>query len=159
MTKIEYVDENDNVLGISETVDSRPEGTFFRVSALWLTNSKGEILVAKRSATKRINPNQWGVSVAGTVEFDETYEENIIKESEEEIGIKLENFTKEKKYKISESHFTQFFKATMDIAVEDFKLNDEVAEVKWISKDELKEDIKNNPEKYLTRMIFYVDEL
>src|SRR3989344_8863957 len=85
--KIVIVDENDKV--VCEKDKEMVRGAdIYRVSALWITNSRDEILLARRALTKSHHPRKWGPAVAGTVDEGETYEENIIKEAEEELGLK-----------------------------------------------------------------------
>ncbi len=88
MSKIIVVDENDKEIGVKER-SKITHDDIYRVSGLWLTNSKGEILLAQRSFNKpRDNdPGKWGPAVAGTVDEDETYKENIQKEIKEELGL------------------------------------------------------------------------
>ena len=85
--KIPVVNQQDEIIGYKEksliTTDD-----IYRVSALWITDTTGRILLAKRAFTKSRHPGLWGPAVAGTVEEGETYESNIIKEAEEEIGLK-----------------------------------------------------------------------
>ena len=85
--KIIIVDKNDKIIGykIRGTLD---KNGIYRVSALWITNSLGEILLARRSRKKDKHPLKWGPAVAGTVEEGETYEQNIVKEAWEELGLK-----------------------------------------------------------------------
>src|SRR3989338_6686941 len=59
----------------------------YRVSALWVTNSQVMILLAKRALTKKNSPGEWGPAVSGTVDKGETYEGNIYREAEEELGL------------------------------------------------------------------------
>ena len=146
------VDDNDCITDYKprEIVDK--ENLRYRVSALWIENSKGEILLAKRAYTKSHYPGRWGPSVSGTVEKGESYEDNIIKESEEELG--LENikliqgpkFKRDTEYK----HFTQWFFTTINKPAEKLKIqSEEVAEVKWFTKEELKKLFKNNPRDFI----------
>jgi len=149
--EIIIVDKEDNVIGFKHR-DSLDSSDIYRASALWLTNSKGEILLAKRSYNKKKHPGMWGPAVAGTLEKDETYDSNIIKEAEEELG--LTNLKLEKGPKgfsnVDFVHFTQWYKAVIDKEAKDFKIQkEEVEEVKWFSEQELEEQLKINPEKFL----------
>lgn len=90
--------------------------------------------------------------MAGTVEEGETYEENIIKEAEEEIGLKniqpIEG--KKRRLKTKWNYFAQEFLLTLPSGYNDFKLKeDEVAEVKWFTEEELKKELKSNPDEFL----------
>jgi isopentenyl-diphosphate Delta-isomerase len=153
---VEYqviVDEEDNVIGYKERGALTKEDNY-RVTALWLQNSKGELLLAKRSLNKSSNPGMWGPSVAGTVEKDETYDDNILKEAAEEIGLTGHKFTFLKKIKGkgrtgTGNIFVCIYFLRLDKTVEDFVLKkDEVAEVRWWSFDELAKEIKLHPEHF-----------
>ena len=96
--------------------------------------------------------------MAGTVEEGESYEENIIKESEEELGLmnlKIKKCAKVYtggKYK----HFTQLYIATTD--KKDFDFNrEEIAEIKWFSSEEFLEQISSHPEEFLDNMKKYFE--
>ncbi len=65
--KIIIVDENDNIIG-SKDFDKMKPSDVYRVSSLWITNSKGETLLAKRAFNKLHSPGKWGTAVSGTVE-------------------------------------------------------------------------------------------
>jgi predicted kinase len=81
------VNDQDQIIGHKEPGTLLKED-IYRVSSLWVTNSKGDILLAQRKFTQKLDPGKWGPAVAGTVDEGETYESNIIKEAEEEIGLK-----------------------------------------------------------------------
>ena len=127
----------------------------FSVSALWIVNNKdNKVLLAKRAFTKKQHPGKWGTAVAGTVEEGESYESNIIKEAEEELGIR--NIKPEKAIKEfvtgKHKHFTQWFFLKSDIELDELKVNaDEVAEVGWFSMEEFLDLIKNNLAVTLTK--------
>jgi len=108
--KIIIVDEKDNIIGYKDR-DTLEEDDIYRVSALWVKNSKGEALLARRHRNKSHHPRKWGVAVSGTVEEGESYYENIIKETQEEIG--LENITPKVGPKTKTDneyyHFTQWY--------------------------------------------------
>lgn len=164
MSKIIVVDENDNEIGFKERSEIGPDD-IYRVSGLWLTNSKGKILLAQRSFNKHPahSPGKWGPAVAGTVEKGETYEENIKKEIEEEIGLKdLKLRSVETKFRDTgvRKYFVQIFTAKYDMPAEEFKIpKDEVWQVKWFSKKELKTLLKNKSEDFVTSMKTIFDEM
>jgi isopentenyl-diphosphate Delta-isomerase len=113
----------------------------YRVSALWITNSKGQILLQKRAPYKKQYPNKWSTAVAGTIEKGETYKSNIIKEAEEEIGlmnIKPKIWIKNNTLNFNYKHFTQFYTLTLDKPESFFHINKEVSRVKWFSLSEIK---------------------
>lgn len=155
MVKIAVINENDEIIGYKER-DSLKQEDIYRVSALWITNSKGEILLAQRSFTKSHNPGKWGTAVAGTAEEGEDYDLNIIKEAEEEIGLKDFKLKKGKKIRRSNeyNYFTQYYVAVVDKRTDEFKIQkDEVEQIKWIGRKELLSELENNPGDYLKSTI------
>jgi len=146
--RIPVVDDKDEIIEYKERELVVKE--IYRVSALWLTNSKGEVLLAKRSLSKKQHPGKWGPAVAGTVEESENYEQNIIKEMEEELGIKDVKFKLGPKQRVSgdHQHFTQWFTLVLDEYK--FIINEkEVSEIKWWDLEELKKEMKENPNIFL----------
>jgi len=148
MGEIIIVNEKDEIIRYKER-GALSLKDIYRVSALWIENSKGEILLARRSFHKKHHPGMWGPAVAGTLEKGETYKSNIIKEAKEELGIENISLKKWfKKFKRRDyNHFTQFFKAIINKPIKEFKIQKkEVAEIKWFSKKELiNMTEKNNP--------------
>jgi len=159
MTEIILVDRNDNVLGHQERgVDK--DGEIHRVAGLWLTNSKDEILIAQRSFNKNDAPGEWGPAVGGTVERDETYESNIVKETKEELGFGLEDYRLGPKLLLGrpagKRRMCQIFMAECDRQACDFQIQqDEVEAVRWITAEELKKEVAENPANF-TSVMFYM---
>ena len=54
---------------------------------LHIFNSKGELYLQKRSATKDVQPNRWDSSVAGHIDLHETPENAALREASEELNI------------------------------------------------------------------------
>ncbi|MDP3964048.1 MAG: NUDIX domain-containing protein [bacterium] len=151
MKRIIIVDADDQIIGHKERHLIQPEDKY-RVSALWITNSRGDILLAKRSQQKERHPGKWGPAVAGTVEEGESYDDNIKKETEEELGVTSVTLTRGPKTETlgPHNHFTRWYFLTLDRSIEDFKIEkNEVEEIRWVPKDELMRDIKVNPGRYL----------
>lgn len=156
------VDENDTIVWYKERrEDIDPVEEFYRITALRLTNSQWEILIAQRSHNKRLAPGKRWPAVAGTVEQGESYEANIIKEMREEIWLKDVKLIIGPKYKhewTGNNHFTQRFFGTVDMDISLFtKEEDSVEAIRRISKEELQKDIATHPENYIINMKKYVE--
>jgi len=152
--RIIIVDENDEIIGYKARGTLKSED-IYRVSYLWLTNTKGQVLLARRAFTKSHHPGKWGPAVAGTIEEGETYDSNIIKEAEEELGLKGFKFTKGIKQRKpgKYDYFSQQYLLTADIEIDQFKVQEEeVAEIKWFSKAELASELKRKPDEFLKSM-------
>lgn len=161
MAKITIVDEKDSELCAKERKYIK-RNDIYRVSALWITDGSENILIAQRSLNKVHAPGQWGPAVEGTVDEGETYEFNILKEAEEETGLKLMNtdlklgpkFFIKKPFK---TRFHQFFMTTIDSKSQKFRIRkSEVRDIRWISAKDLKKDIKENHDKYVTSIKLYL---
>lgn len=157
-SSIVIVNEKDKIIGSKDSNKINPED-IYRVSALWITNSKNQILLARRALTKHNEPGKWGPAVAGTVEVGETYRKNIIKEAEEELGLKNINPIKDTKKRIFGKHnfFCQMYTLKIDRQIKDFKIQKhEVDKIKWFSKKELAEKINSNPETFTPSMKMWI---
>lgn len=156
----QIVDEEDNLIGHKKREEIDPQKDIYRIGALWLTNESGEILIAQRVLTKDKDPGKWGPAAAGTMEEGETYESNIYKEAEEEIGltgVKLK-IGPSQRFRHPRQAFCQWYTAVCDWPECRFVLQaDEVAKVKWIGPKELREDVENFPEKYVPGMKSEID--
>jgi len=149
--KIIIVDENDKVIGFKQRGTLSPTD-IYRVSALWIQNSKGDILLAQRSFNKIHDPGKWGPAVAGTVDEGETYESNIIKEAGEEIGLSDCQFKKAFYEKNNGNHkyFLQWYFALVDKDIHSFTIQkEEVEQIKWFSRDELLQELNDFPDNFL----------
>ncbi|MBT4135429.1 NUDIX domain-containing protein [archaeon] len=157
--KLIVVDNNDVEIGFKEREDLDSKD-IYRVSVLWLVNKKGEILLAQRALNKKKDPGMWGPGVAGTVEKGESYHSNIIKEAEEELGlknIKVKEFFKSR-IKKPHNHFTKWFLLKVE-GRKEFDFNDEVEKVKWFTKKELLNTIEKNPENFVYSMRDVIEEV
>ena len=157
MKKIIVVDEKDNVLGTREREKITSED-IYRVTALWIINKKGDILLAKRALDKKKDPGMWGPAVAGTVDEGETYESNIIKETNEEIGLKNIKIKvgPKTRIRVPHNHFTQWFILVSDFDMKDIKINEEVAEIKWFKEEEFLRLVKEKPSKFVSSMADFI---
>ena len=144
MEKHELVDINGNKAGkILTHVEARdpnnvPEGHYIAVVGVVIINNNNEILLQKRSRFKRSNPSKWGIC-GGKVDLNETTIDAGVRETLEEIGIRLNkedlNFlsmnTNEK------THFTVYY-VRQDINIDKCKLQEEeLEEVKYFKIEEL----------------------
>lgn len=146
---IAVVDENDNILRFKDREDRNPNDRI-RISVLWLLNSKNEALISQRALTKANSPGKWTASVSGTVEDNETYLETMIRETQEELGINIEErevlWSVKKSIDRYRKYFGTVFFVKRDLEISKFKLQkEEVEQVRWISVNEVSEWYKQKP--------------
>lgn len=151
----DVINEKGQYTGKVETREKcHKEGIWHKAVVVFIINSKGQVLLQKRSASKKLWPNTWDISAGGHVLAGEFGFQAIIRECKEELGIELKQkditfigsvFSSNIKGEIVNNHLNEYYIANMDI--DETKLilqEEEVSEVKWIDKDEIVERIKNN---------------
>jgi len=147
------VDENDNIISTKSRYEFE-KGDIMRMAALWVENNQGQVLLAQRSFEKKHDPGLWGPAAAGTVEPGETYEENIYKEAEEEIGVTDVDLPLAHKWLFwrpddGTGRYVAMFKATIDKPAEDFVIQtEEVEKVQWFDKETIRQMIKDDPKQF-----------
>jgi len=158
MELLDIVDENNNLTGKTEEKEIiHKKGLWHREVAIWIMNNKGEILIQKRAATKKQNPNKWGLT-AGHIDAGESIESGMRREILEELGIEINNFSEIEIRKLQEEHhnsntinnyFAYVFFAKVDYDIQDYTIQkEELAELKYITIEELEEIVKNEDENY-----------
>lgn len=151
---VTLVNEKDEVTG-SKNRDELTNDDRWRIVTIWVTNSQGEVLIAKRALNKRINPGKWGPSVAGTVEHGDGYDETAVRELEEELGVKAELTPLKVIFYASSlgKRACMGYRALVNQPIEAFTFPpDEVAEIKWIDENKLWEDAESHPEEYIPEL-------
>lgn len=92
MEKVEMlpvVDENGNVVMAAERSRCHgPERLLHPVVHLHVFNRSGELLLQRRSMSKKIQPGKWDTAVGGHVDYVESVDEALRREAGEEIGLK-----------------------------------------------------------------------
>ena len=158
----QIVDENDSLLGHKWEAEFNPDADIYRVASLWLRNGKGDVLIAQRSPKKKNAGGLWGPAVSGTLEYDETYEDNIEKEIREEIGLTGLVLQRGKKRFIdgdNRKFYCVYFYGVSDKPAEDFVLEDAVHAVKWVQESWLREHTQLYPELYVNTMAAILDDV
>ena len=86
----DVVNEQDVVIGQATKEEIETKHLICRVCFIMLVNSKGELLLHRRSANKRFYPLYWSGAAAGHLASGETYEQAAAREMKEEIGVEAE---------------------------------------------------------------------
>ena len=143
---MEMVDKLNNKKEKLNKIGERHEnkiGEYHQSVHTWIMNSKGEFLMQKRSANKRMFPNMWS-QTGGGVEVGETSLEGALRECKEELGIDI---PKEKiEFILSfKRNFVDVWLVKCDFDISKLVLQEEeVAEVKWMRIEEIKKLMEEN---------------
>jgi isopentenyldiphosphate isomerase len=159
--RIIIVNNQDQIIGYKERGSLAPDD-IYRVTALWVTNTQGDILLAQRKLTKDHDPGKWGPAVAGTVDEGDTYDSNISEGAEAELGLVDIQPTKGPKRRASNEHnyFTQWYTLVINRPAQDFTTQEnEVEQVKWFTRNELQADLQAHSDQYLTGLDWSVENL
>ena len=151
--KVVLVTEKDEVLGLMEKMQAHENGILHRAFSVFLYNSKGEMLLQKRAAEKYHSPNQWTNACCSHPRIEENYEQAAKRRIKEELGIDCE--LEEKFWFIYKADVGQnLWEHELDHVFVgnyegEFNLNkEEVAEVRYISLENLNIELENNPENF-----------
>lgn len=164
---LDIVDEKNNLTGkIAEKSYIHDNGIWHREVACWIMNEKGEILVQKRSLNKQHAPGKWDIT-AGHVKMGEELKKAMIREIQEEVGMKviednLELLMIAKREGITTNNNTfqyQYFTYTYK-KIEEYKMQkEEVDEIKYISLKDLREIILKRDEEYTFAKREYIKDI
>ena len=154
----EYFDVLNEYGEFTNKVATREEchekGLWHRAVYGFIFNKKGDVLLQKRSANKKLWPNLWDVTAGGHVLAGEFGEKALIREIIEELGIEVEkndirylvgSSSTNIKGNIINNHFNECYIVTKDIDIADVKLQaEEVSDIKWFTREEILNRINNN---------------
>ncbi|SMC60496.1 isopentenyl-diphosphate Delta-isomerase [Moheibacter sediminis] len=147
------VDENDNQLGLMEKQQAHIAGLLHRAFSVFVFNSEGETLLQKRAEGKYHSPGLWTNTCCSHPRENETYIQAAQRRIQEEMGFSCE----------LEEKFHFIYKAKLDNDLYEHELDrvftgiyngeiqvnpEEVSDYKWISMENLIEDMNSNPENY-----------
>jgi len=87
---IDVLDENGVQTGRIATRDEvHREGLWHKIAAVAVIDSQNRLLLQQRSKTKVTNPEKWDIAAAGHVDAGEDTLTTAIRETAEEVGIKV----------------------------------------------------------------------
>lgn len=155
----DVVDEDDNVIGQAPRAECHKNNKLIHRSAgVLVFNSKGELLLQKRSMTKDTNPGKWDISSWGHNDVGESYDHAAARELKEELGIdKAIKFALKSFYSVDyESEIYQVYIAESDGP---FKPDpEEIIKLEFFSLDKIKKWIKESPEEFTEGCIQVLEE-
>ena len=154
MEYIDIFDENNNSTGkVKEKQQAHEDGNFHRTVHVWIINDKNELLLQKRSASKKTHPNCWDISGAGHIKAGESVVDGAIRELKEELGVEVEEkdlqyiatIKSTKNPKNMEFQYVYLLNCNKEIEEYIFEDN-EVSEVKYIFYKDLEKMVEEKIE-------------
>lgn len=147
------VNPQDEVLGLMEKMQAHENGLLHRAFSVFLFNKKGEMLLQQRAAGKYHSPLQWTNACCSHPRENESYLDAAKRRLKEELGIFTELtprfhflYKADVGQNLWEHELDHVFTGDYD---GEFELNpDEVAEIKYISIENLESEITVYPERY-----------
>jgi len=151
--QVVLVDEKDNPIGLMEKMEAHEKALLHRAFSVFIFNKKGELMLQQRTASKYHSPLLWTNTCCSHQRDGETNLEAGKRRLQEEMGFIAE---------IKEV-FSFIYKAPFDNGLTEHELDhvmvgsfegapsinkEEVESYKWMNLEDLKSDIKNNPDIY-----------
>src|SRR4030042_2122336 len=96
---LDIVDEHDNVIGKDLRENVHKAHQIHRGVHVFVINKNGELLVQKRSESRKDRPGYYDASVGAQVQSGESYEEAAFRETKEELGFSPKKLIKICDYK------------------------------------------------------------
>ncbi|WP_319478906.1 isopentenyl-diphosphate Delta-isomerase [uncultured Draconibacterium sp.] len=151
--KVILVDENDKVLGEMEKMEAHVKGLLHRAISVFIVNSKGEWLIHQRAFNKYHSNGLWTNTCCSHPYPEETSVDAANRRLMEEMGMTAPlqeifafTYKEELDNQLTEHELDRVF-----IGFSDKKPRpnaDEVSNWKYINFEELRKDVKNNPDNY-----------
>lgn len=144
----DVVDRSDRVIDRASREEVHRNGLLHRSAHLLVFDGSGRVLLQKRSMVKDRFPGRWDSSVSGHVDSGESYDQCIVREAMEEIGIRLAS-TPERLFKVDACDETdqEFSWVYRTYSEGPFAPNEEeISEIGWFTGDEVSHLVKTDPE-------------
>ena len=145
MEYLQVFDENKKALNEKISRDEKytlHDGKYFMLVLIFIENKKGEFLLQKTSKSK----GSCIASTGGHVTYGDSSLETVVKECKEELGIEIPtNNIKYVETILYKNCYLDTYYTKMELDPKKLTLQlEEVESVKWYTKEEIAELIKNN---------------
>ncbi len=141
------------------------QGEYHLVVHIWIVSSRGDFLIQRRSDSKKLMPGEWAATGGAAISGEDSYTA-ANRELYEELGIPSNKQTLKKLTRIKRRN------SLLDIwfintNIESYRLKlqkDEVAEARWVSREQFKTMIENGEfhnygKEYFDTVFNKIDEL
>lgn len=151
--QVVLVDENDNPVGLMEKIEAHEKAVLHRAFSVFIFNEKGELMLQQRAAHKYHSPLLWTNTCCSHQRDGESNLDAGRRRLQEEMGFVTD---------IKEV-FSFIYKAPFDNGLTEHEFDhvmvgkfdgkpeinkEEVEAYKWMTLEEVKLDIENNPKEY-----------
>jgi len=156
---IDIVDENNKTTGEKKSrTEVHSKGFWHRTVHIYFfrrSNNGIEFLVHLRAKHKDVDPDKWDTRFGGHIQAGETVEEGVAHEIKDELGIDIiisdiitgPVLKKPKSGSGDEFNHVYYYPFLKKISDLQF-MDKEVQKVKWMAKDDIISDMKNNPDSW-----------
>lgn len=137
------------------------KGLWHKAVVVFVINTKNEVLLQQRSATKKLWPNLWDITAGGHVLSGEFGFEAVIRETKEEIDLDITKhdlifigatISTNLKDDIINNHFNEYYIVKKDVDIRRLTLDkEEVQDIKWVNAEDLIVKINNNYDTLTTK--------
>lgn len=161
---LDVVNERDEVIGQAERDEVHKTGLMCRMAYVCFYTVNKEIILQRRSLSKKSHPGKLTTTVSGHVASGDTYHETAIKETFEETGVVIDpakltdlgvvhaNYIENETYLSNAMRALYAYQYDGDIY--DLKVeNGEGAGFELMAIDEFKQRSKSNPEEFVTLVV------
>ncbi|MBI2664488.1 isopentenyl-diphosphate Delta-isomerase [Candidatus Woesearchaeota archaeon] len=150
MERVVLVDENDNEIGTAEKLQAHKDGRLHRAFSIFIFDSRGSLMLQQRAKSKYHSGGLWANTCCSHPRKGEAVEQAAHRRLQEEMGFdtdlkEIASFTYEVKFDngLWEHEFDHVLLGRYGGSP---TVNpDEVDDWKWISLEDLKQDVKDNP--------------
>ncbi len=164
MEHVVLVDEKDTQIGIMEKMAAHIVPRLHRAFSIFIFNSKGELLLQQRALSKYHSPGLWTNTCCSHPRQGETLEEATARRLQEEMGMTCD----------MHEVFTFIYKAPVGLGLTEHEFDhvwfghsdttpiintDEVESWKYMSLDDITDDMKAHPESYTEWFKISFDEI
>lgn len=147
------VNVNDKEIGSIEKMEAHYKGILHRAFSIIVYNSKNELLLQKRNREKYHSPGLWTNTCCSHPRYGEGLEEAALRRLKEEMGFvcnikEMSSFMYKIEFNngLTENEYDHVFLGTFNGEIHPNL--DEIEEYKWLGIDDIRIDIKNNPDSY-----------
>lgn len=163
MSKVILVDESDREIGEMDKLEAHVNGLLHRAFSVFLFNPEGKLLMQRRAFGKYHSGGLWTNTCCSHPAPGESIEEAAHRRLDEEMGLTCD----------LKKVFSFIYKAKLDHDLTEYELDhvliglsddtphldpEEAIAFKWMSFEDLKKDVRDNPDNYTVWFRLLINE-